>query len=440
MTAVISRLPTDVEILESSVELTDLRFTHPLTLSSGEIREATYASVTVTVRDRRGRVGQGRGGIVLSDLWAFPSPDVPQPAKAALMRDLVTEIARVLPDTDGHRDPFQIARTVQDELPTLVARTWNLPDAVPRLAAMVCWAPFDAAVHDAWGRAAGASSYRMYTADCLNADLSEYLGPAWAGQYPGAFLRPARGVLGVQHVVGLGDALTGADSLSSWIDRDGVSFLKLKVTGRDVEGDLARIVDVHDVAAEALRRQGNGTGVRMCIDANEGAPSPEPVIELLRKLREASPAAYDALSYVEQPTPRELADYRYTLHALAELKPVVVDESLDSLGALPLIESQGWSGVALKTCKGQSHSLIAYSWARRQGMFITVQDLTNPGLALVQSANLANHLTLSVDAIEYNSRQYLDEYRLPEASAYQRLFDVHDGEIDLAEIQHTGLY
>lgn len=435
MTSVLVRHPTDVTIVDCTVELAELRFRHPLALSSGEIHAATYAAVTVEVRNGRGQTATGRGGVILSDLWAFPSSsDAPRQANAAAMRSLVTEIAGVLPGVGGAHDPFQIDRIVRTELPSLAG-------AMPHLATSVCWAPFDAAIHDAWARAAGRSAYEMYDGDHLGEDLAAYLGPAWHGLHPAAFLGAPRRRVGVQHVVGLADSLTeGPDSLAAWIERDGVRFVKIKVTGHDVGADVARVIDVYAVAVAARRRYPAGAGVHLSIDANEGGRDQGPAMELLRGLEEKGPAAYAALDYVEQPTPRGLDEDDFTLHDIARRKPVIVDEGLDGVAALETIAAQGWSGIALKTCKGQSQALLAYSWARRNAKFVVVQDLTNPGLALVQSANLADHLALSVDALEYNSRQYLESHRLPEAAPYQQLFDVVDGEISLGTIRGRGLY
>ena len=74
--------------------------------------------------------------------------------------------------------------------------------------------------------------------------------------------------------------------------------------------------------------------------------------------------------------------YTFTLHKVAQRKPVIIDESLDRLENLALLKPLGWSGLALKTCKGQTHSLLAYCWGKKHDQFMTIQDLTNPGLAL----------------------------------------------------------
>jgi hypothetical protein len=191
----------------------------------------------------------------------------------------------------------------------------------------------------------------------------------------------------VQHVIGISDPLTALEArdadvpdddlpvaLEEWIEKEKVRWFKLKVKGSDVKGDLQRIVDVYRVAAECAWANGIRQPVRYEIDPNEGCADPEPMIELLRKLRETDPAAYEALVYIEQPTSRNLAEYPFTLHEISKYKPVLADESLDDLEHLQHMERLGWSGVALKTCKGQSHAIITYCWARQKGVFISLQD------------------------------------------------------------------
>jgi len=105
----------------------------------------------------------------------------------------------------------------------------------------------------------------------------------------------------------------------------------------------------------------------------------EYLIDLLNKLRERSPAGFDRVQYVEQPTARDLrANPQNRMHAAAKLKPVVIDESLTDYGSLILAREMGYTGVALKACKGQSQSLLLAAAAQSLGLFLCVQDLTCP--------------------------------------------------------------
>jgi hypothetical protein len=142
---------------------------------------------------------------------------------------------------------------------------------------------------------------------------------------------------------------------------------------------------------------------------------------------------------VEQPTGRDLeARPEQPVHPAAALKPVVIDESLVDYASLLRARELGYSGVALKSCKGQSSSLLLAAAAQKFAMFLCVQDLTCPGLAFLQSAGLAAHID-PVTAIEGNARQYCPSANAAWAARYPGVFTVHDGEIDTSGLDGIGL-
>lgn len=449
--------PTDIRVKHVRATFTYEPFRTPLRLSGGLIEGCVYALVHLTVENRRGRTAEGIGGIFLSDLWAFPTTAISHDMKEAGMKQLVSELEAVVAANTEYMDPLMMVHVIQKELPGLsarVGRSLDLPVAIPELAGLVCLSPFDAALHDAWGKAHRASVFAMYTADFLNEDLSYYFGAPWRGRYPAAYLGQKKRSCCIQHVVGIADLLTDrqakekedelpADglpvSLEAWIERDGVNWFKLKTKGVDVDWDFDFIRSVYRTAVAKLNAVGRREPVYIAIDPNEACPGPEPVVELLGKLRRDEPEVFRSLLYIEQPTSRDLARSDFNMSAISSLKPVIVDESLYDLGNLALLESMGWSGVALKTCKGHSHALLAYCWARDKGRYITLQDLTNPGYAFAQAASLFGHLSLSVEALEFNSRQYAPFSRTEEQRAYDHLFRVCEGRIVLGEAR-CGLY
>ena len=77
------------------------------------------------------------------------------------------------------------------------------------------------------------------------------------------------------------------------------------------------------------------------------------------------------------------------MHEASKLRPVVVDESLTDLESLLLAREMGYTGVALKACKGQTHAMLLAAAAQKFGMFLCVQDLTCPGASLIHSAGIA---------------------------------------------------
>lgn len=435
--------PTDVRIDSVQVEFSDERLATPLHLSKGTISEITYATVRLVAQTRAGQTATGIGAILLSDLWAFPSPDYSHEQKDAAMRAICRALARRLPANDEFSDPLQkwtvletlVAQIVQD-----VAQEHSIA-GIPQLAALNCLAPFDSAIHDAWARASERSVYALYTSAYLNQDLSAYLGPLFQNRYPGDFLTPRRHKLSILHVVGAGDTLQAgtegndAGTLADWVRRDGLRCFKIKTRGQDPGEDARRIAAVYDTALPFAE----GNPIHLSVDPNEACADDRFLLDMLDLLARERPAALQALEYIEQPTGRDLTAYGFTLHRVCERVPVIVDESLDSLETLGALPQQGWSGVALKTCKGQSLSLLAYCWATLHGQFITVQDLTNPGLALVHSANLAANLQVSVDYFECNSRQYMPQARPQEQAQFPAYFAAQDGKLTIRPAG-VGLY
>lgn len=450
-------LSTDIRIRNARCAFTPETFRIPLKLSSGPISECYYAQVEIEAENREGGRAAGIGGIYLSDLWAFPGPGASGEQKTKAMMTIVELLTERLAGMDGFRDAMQWGRLLAGELEDAMKeaeRRMGLAVSIPRLAGLVASSPLDAALHDAWGKAAGRNSYVMYGAAYLNDDLSVVFGAGWEGKYPGDALLPSvRSGLTVQHVVGTDDPLTEMDvkgtdrpaddlpyTLEEWIAREKVHALKIKSKGIDAKEIAERIRDVHRAAALAAERFGVAHPIRLSLDPNEAFPHPDPLVELLHRLREKHPETFRALEYIEQPTPRDLSRYDFTLHEASALKPIIIDESLDRIDRLPLVKEQGWSGVALKACKGQTHTLEAYSWAREHGLFVAVQDLTNAGFALVQSANLFARLAVSADVFEYNSRQYTPFARPETQEQYPALFRVANGQISTADIRGIGLY
>jgi L-alanine-DL-glutamate epimerase-like enolase superfamily enzyme len=175
------------------------------------------------------------------------------------------------------------------------------------------------------------------------------------------------------------------------------------------------------------------------LDFNEKCGSVEYVLDFFAKVRAASPAAYDRVQYVEQPTHRDLAAHpENKMHAAAKLKPVVIDESLVDYDSLLLARELGYSGVALKACKGHGESLVLAAAAQKLGMFLCVQDLTCPGASFLHSASLASRIP-GVVAIEGNGRQYCPSANAPWKKLVPSMFKITDGTVGTEALTGPGL-
>ncbi|MFM8826752.1 MAG: enolase C-terminal domain-like protein, partial [Actinomycetota bacterium] len=326
----------------------------------------------------------------------------------------------------------------------------GLATPIPKLATLVVASPFDAAVHDAYGKALGCSSFRALTADLVGHDLSRYLGAEFRGvDLQRAVRERPADTVPMFHSVGGSDPLTAAEAdaaavpddglprtLAEWIRRNGLFNIKIKLQGESLDWDVERTLAIDRVARETRP----AAGWRYCVDFNERCPNVDYVLEFLARVRAGSPACLESILYVEQPTARDLtAVPRNDMHAASRLRPLVIDESLTDLESLLLARDLGYTGVALKACKGQSHALLMTAAAEKYGMFVCVQDLTCPGASLVHSAAIAAWVP-GIAGIEANARQYMPEASRGWEMRLPGMFQVTDGMLHTAALaERPGL-
>jgi L-alanine-DL-glutamate epimerase-like enolase superfamily enzyme len=228
------------------------------------------------------------------------------------------------------------------------------------------------------------------------------------------------------------------DCLEDWVARDGMFCLKVKLRGTDLEWDIDRTLAVHRIGKAELGKLGVDR-LHLSADTNEQCESPEYIVEYLRRIREVNEPCFEDILYIEQPTERDLSAHRHDLRSVAALKPVIVDESLTGPESFDLAMELGWSGIALKTCKGHSMDMILASKAKHLGLPYTVQDLTNPSLALIHSVGLGARL-YTMMGVEANSRQFFPESTLPgEKRVHDGIFTVRNGVAKTDSLQGTGL-
>jgi L-alanine-DL-glutamate epimerase-like enolase superfamily enzyme len=126
------------------------------------------------------------------------------------------------------------------------------------------------------------------------------------------------------------------------------------------------------------------------------------------------------------------------MHEAAKIKPVVIDESLVDFESLLLSRELGYSGVALKSCKGQTEALLMGAAAQKYGLFLCVQDLTCPGASFLHSASLSARVP-TVAAIEGNGRQYCPTGNDGWRDQFPGMFQIQDGSVRTADLSGPGL-
>lgn len=441
---------TDVRIQNVRTDRVRYHYRTPMKFGGRTVTECHVLNVECAVATRDGRTARGFGSMPLSNTWAYPSAVMGYDQTLEAMTLLADRCARICEGYAEFGHPVEIGMELEERFLGAalgLSGELGLAQAIPKLATLVTGSAFDAAIHDGFGKAHGLNCYHAYGRDFMSHDLGAYMGDsfngAWLEQYVDR--EPVRR-LPLYHLVGALDPLTPADvatpvgdglpeTLPEWIRRDGLSHLKIKLNGDDPSWDLERIVAVDRIAGGTVE----GGRWRYSLDFNERCPNVDYLIDLLNRLRERSPLGFERVQYVEQPTARDLrANPQNRMHAAAKLKPVVIDESLTDYGSLILAREMGYTGVALKACKGQSQSLLLAAAAQRLGLFLCVQDLTCPGASLIQSASLAAHVP-GVSGIEANSRQYCPAANRGWEDRFPGVFRVRGGEMDTSGLGGLGL-
>lgn len=445
--------PSDVGIESVRFEFEDHTYRMPMKFADAVVDRVTLLKVEVEVRTRAGRVSGGFGYMPLGNLWSFPSKRLSYFQTLGVMKRMAGEIAVILNSFGGKAHPIELNRQLEPAFDAAAERATQslaLPEPVPRLSTMVVASAFDAAIHDAFGKANGINCYRGYSPAYMDYDLGRYLGAEFAGEWlPRYVSENPRSHVPAYHLVGALDPVWPGDirtriadmlpeALTEWVVADRLTHFKIKLNGQNLEWDVQRVLDV-DRAVRSAQQQ-SGAGQRCySLDFNERCQDANYVIEFLRRIQKASADLFDDIQYIEQPTARDLrARPLQDMHRAAELKPIIIDESLVDFESLVLARDLGYTGVALKACKGQSNSLLMAAAAQKFGMFLCVQDLTCPGASFLHSAGLAAHIP-PVAAIEANARQYVPSANTPWAAQFPEVMKVEGGEIRTARLDGPGL-
>jgi L-alanine-DL-glutamate epimerase-like enolase superfamily enzyme len=444
---------TEIKIEDVSFYYEDFSYRTPIKFGGVAVDRATILNVHCRVRTGAGRTARGFGSMPLSNVWAFPSRALNYDTTLGAMKTLAGRIAGLTAGCKEAGHPIDLNAALEPEYLRAageVCRQLELAESIPPLCTLVVASPFDAAVHDAYGKAHGLNCYHTYGPDYLPHDLGHYLGPEFqGGRLDRYLLKDPQPRLPLYHLIGALDPLEPSDvhtpvgdglpeTLPEWIARDGLTHLKIKLNGDDLAWDVDRVVRVDCVTTQAQK----GRGVERwfySLDFNERCPHVGYLLEFLNRLKQQAPAGFERIQYIEQPTARDLKSHRgNVMHEAARLRPVVIDESLIDLESLQLAREMGYTGAALKACKGQSQSLLLAAAAQKYSMFLCVQDLTCPGASLIHSAGLAAHVP-GVAAIESNSRQYVPAANKPWEKSFPGIFHITDGTLETGILTGPGL-
>jgi len=448
-----SRKKSDIRIDSISFGYDEYTFRAPVGFAGAVVDRATMVTVRCSVHTAGGKVASGFGSIPFNHTFSFPSKKLTNETKNDAMKALAAEIAKV---TGSHQE-FAHPIDINWDLAPLylkaaaeVSERLHLADAIPKLCTLVTAAAFDAAIHDAFGKVNRMNCFDTYGPEFMNHDLSRYLGAGYKGHYPSHYLlRQHKPRMTLCHLVSAVDPIEEfenkkplkdglPETLPEWINYNGLLALKIKLNGTDLKWDVERVIHIDKVTTQAQEKRGIKTWAYV-LDFNEKCPNVEYFIQFLRTLKEKMPIGYQRIKYTEQPTARDLAAHpENDMHEAARLCPVVIDESLIDVESLLLARKLGWTGAAVKSPKGLTHMILIASVAGKEKIFLCGGDMSCPGAALIQTANLQARVP-TITSVEANARQYLPQANKAWESRFPGMFRVTDGMLRTQEINGPGL-
>ena len=426
-----------VELFERPVKLR-----MPFRFGVVTLTAAPQAFVRARIRLDDGRRAEGMAAELMAPKWFDKNPDLSNDDNFEQLRNAL-RIARGLYTDGGVDSAFghfarhyraQIARGAQQGLNSLVANYG--PALVDRAVLDALCRALQLPFHEVIRRNLAGIQVTPLTPDLAGFDLDAFL----AGLQP-----PER--IAARHTVGLVDPITADDAhdavgdglpetLEEVVSTYGHRWFKLKVAG-NVDADVARLLRI----AQVLDRIDGG--YRSTLDGNEQYDSIDGVQQLWQRMR-AEPGLQqlcDSVIFIEQPIKRAAA-LAQDVSALSAQKPVILDESDDSLDAFVRGRGRGYLGVSSKTCKGLYKSILNRArcarWNAEAGAeryIMSAEDLTiQAGLALQQDLALVS--LLGITHVERNGHHYVNGMSALGAGEQQAFLDAHP---DLYERSHGAV-
>jgi hypothetical protein len=378
------------------------------------LTEAPQAFVRARIALANGKESEGAAAEMLAPKWFDKNPAQSNEADIEQLRASL-RLARDAYLADGENTAF--GHSIEIYGPQLAL---GAVSGLNNLTASFGPALVDRALLDALCRALGVPFY-----DAIRKNVPGITAPGWQQDLM-AFdmdeflfdLKPASSIA-ARHTVGMLDPITASDvkeklndglpqTLEEVVAGYGHRWFKLKVSG-DVKADVERLAAISSVLNE-IKDPYHAT-----LDGNEQFGDAGAVLGLMKQIR-GDPRLKrlnSSIAFIEQPIKRSQA-LSGDVSELAEEKPVIIDESDDSLEAFPRARRLGYTGVSSKTCKGLYKSILNAArcrlWNREEGAdryFMSGEDLTlQAGIALQQDLALVSLLGLK--HVERNGHHYVN--------------------------------
>lgn len=369
--------------------------------------------VRLRLSDDSGRSAVGCSGDYFSIRWLDKRPDR---SDSVRMRDLVAMVETARDhylQEPGFRSPF---RKWWECYPTILkaGREKGQEDLLSSFSSAL----MERSLIDAVCRIEGRSVFEAVQSDLLGFKPGDVHPELVSFDITNRIAARPRTRFFVRHTVGLADPLTSSDltpelrvgdgepeTLEDSINRDGVSYFKIKLSG-ETEWDLDRLNRIWSIIPKTSH-------TALTLDANEAYQDLDQFAAFVERLEKESVGLFQHLLYIEQPLPRDLSLESAAgpvIRKLSERKPIIIDEAEGSTEVLGDALAMGYAGTSHKNCKGFFKSLVnlglieaANAGGRRS--FLTGEDLMNvPTVPLQQ--DFASLGVLGIADCERNGHHY----------------------------------
>jgi hypothetical protein len=271
---------SDVSIESVTYSYEEHRYRAPYKFGGVPVDRATILNVNATVRTRGGKLVKGFGSMPLGNVWSFPSREMPYNTTLGAMKALAERIAKITNEYHEYGHPIEINFQLEPQYlkaASEVSQTLKLAQPIPKLCTLVTASPFDAALHDAYGKALNQSCYQTYGRELMGYDLARYLNADFKGEALQPYInQQPRARISMFHSVGGADAVLPSElqqrlndglpeTLAEWIKYNGLTHIKIKLQGEDLKWDIERTVNIDRVANETRPQ----VDWKYCVDFNE---------------------------------------------------------------------------------------------------------------------------------------------------------------------------
>ena len=272
------------------------------------------------------------------------------------------------------------------------------------------------ALIDGVGKALGQSYFQLLSEDLIGIDLGMIHQKLDGFNFDEVLPKSPLERIQIRHTVGLSDPLRECDvfegervndglpeTLEDYIQRHGLSHFKVKVSG-ELFADMKRLGEFSDLVSEV--------DYTLSLDGNEQFFQMANFIEFTKQIESELPSLWDRISYIEQPLDRSVAlndNFSSDIKIISEKKPLLIDESDDSIGSFLRAIELGYLGISSKSCKGLIKGIANAALVRCQESsryFMTGEDLMNLPLVPLHQ-DLVHLAALGINNIERNGHHYV---------------------------------